>query len=105
MRRAVTAVLNQEKHQSVEGEKIIPPAAEDKIQRGARKTHRRRKDGEEEEEEIKSGRKNLRRQSECGRKKKDRCFRHGGKEGEEIADDERKFERDAVCVCWLFGVK
>lgn len=44
--------------------------------------HRRGKDGEEEEEETKSGRKNLRRQRQCGRKKKDQRFK--------LRRDERK---------------
>lgn len=103
---ALTAVLNQETHRCVEGEITMPSSSGGQDTKRSKKTsHGRGKDEEEGNEETKSGRKNLRRQSECGRKKKDQCFRHGGKEREETASDERKFESDAVCACWLFGVK
>lgn len=82
---ALTAVLNQETHRCVEGEITMPSSSGGQDTKRSKKTsHGRGKDEEEGNEETKSGRKNLRRQSECGRKKKDRCFRHGGRRGKRL---------------------
>lgn len=64
MRRVVTAVLNQEEQQSVEGKRIkCHPAAGDEIKRRARKTHT---------EGRRTGRKRKKTQSQEGKTSGDR---------------------------------
>lgn len=93
MRRVVTAVQNQ-------GHGVLREQAQNTIQQpvteikrtGKTNTRRGERMGEEREEETKSGRKNLMRQRECGRKReRDQCFKWEGGVGGLVMSE--SFER------------